>query len=583
MSERCSTRLLEKLALARPPFRALRRTCFPLVVFAAGLGVACSDGANAVSDAGVHRDASPDARADASAAPSLTSTVAPSSDASSGAPLDASLDSSVRDARADDAQSPAEDAESDSSVDAGEGPDGDVRDGSPQEPPDAERDAGQPPAPDVGPPEPVVLDGGLCSFSVLAKLSDSVRTVGIVNWTTSLEGLDSATVEFGRAGQVEWSAPVDVAAITPSGYRTVLLGMKANTDYDFRIVASSGDITCTSPYQSLRTGALPALGLPRLRVSGNGGSRGFIISSAGMSTRVTQMYIFDTDGDIVWWAPAPRNTTRARIDWEGRYMWGMALNLNGGVGAVTRASLDGTDIDYEVAGLGDAHHDLTVLPGGKIAYIAFNDPARPETCDTLIEYDPATRRKERLVGSFSELYNPGKDFDGFPACHANSVLYHPSDDTFTISDRNPNLYVKMTHEGELLWQLGGKDPVDPGKFFAGSGLTWKVNHGHHLLEDGRFLFFNNEEGDASRLMAFQLDEESLTATPLWQMSDNQTNSSVLGDAQWLANGNVLMTYSVPGIIREIQPNGTVVRQFRTEAEGFGYAEFRESLYGAPPR
>ena len=41
-----------------------------------------------------------------------------------------------------------------------------------------------------------------------------------------------------------------------------------------------------------------------------------------------------------------------------------------------------------------------------------------------------------------------------------------------------------------------------------------------------------------------------------------------------------MTFSTSGQIHEISPTGALVASFTSLS--FGYAEFRESLYGAPP-
>jgi hypothetical protein len=49
----------------------------------------------------------------------------------------------------------------------------------------------------------------------------------------------------------------------------------------------------------------------------------------------------------------------------------------------------------------------------------------------------------------------------------------------------------------------------------------------------------------------------------------------------LPNGNTLVTFSQGGLIHEVDSTGKLVMSLKTS--GFGYTEFRESLYGAPPR
>jgi hypothetical protein len=61
--------------------------------------------------------------------------------------------------------------------------------------------------------------------------------------------------------------------------------------------------------------------------------------------------------------------------------------------------------------------------------------------------------------------------------HCNAILYHASDDTYTIGDRNPNLYVKVKHDGTPLWQIGGS--CSGAKAPKCASGTWQVNHGRH--------------------------------------------------------------------------------------------------------
>jgi hypothetical protein len=145
-----------------------------------------------------------------------------------------------------------------------------------------------------------------------------------------------------------------------------------------------------------------------------------------------------------------------------------------------------------------------------------------------------------------------------------------------VGDRNPSCYVKLTRGGQLVWQFGGNNPKDPSKFFTGVPV-WSINHGHQLLPDGTFVFFNNGSNEA---WAYALDTEAMTATKLLGYTASGAMSSVLGDAQRLPNGNYLVTFSTAGQIHEITPAGTLVAKFTSAS--FGYAEFRESLYGPPP-
>jgi len=75
------------------------------------------------------------------------------------------------------------------------------------------------------------------------------------------------------------------------------------------------------------------------------------------------------------------------------------------------------------------------------------------------------------------------------------------------------------------------------------------------------------------------DGGELTATLEWEHVD-RGQSVILGDVQRLPNGNTLVTYSTVGEIHEVSPAGDLVQSLSITGP-FGYASFRESLYGPP--
>jgi hypothetical protein len=405
-----------------------------------------------------------------------------------------------------------------------------------------------------------------CGISIDSyDLSEEIGTVGIVSWSAS-STIDDAEIRFGLSGRdPDMVAPVDLEA---RGYRTHLLGMKGSTEYDFQVVANGA--TCTSEVVTLETGPV-ANDVPIVdrQIFDEGAiSPGFIMTLAyGEGARA---FIFDKDGDPVWWATAPNSASAARLDFQSKYVWMVTGNPFGGMGSgeVWRVSIDGTDTQA-VPGTSESHHDLAPLPDGKVAILLHGD-----VCSEVAEVGPDL--DVQVTIDLSSAYNA-------QSCHANSILYHPGDGTYTISDRMANLYVKVDRsDGTLRWQFGGSNPV--GDHIPG---TWSVNHGHHVLDNGNFLFFNNEGvgggGGGSPVHEYELDVEALTATEVFSYTSAAGNStSSLGDVQRLPNGNTLITYSNEGIIHEVDSSGKLV-QVLTVSGALGYAMHRESLYGPPPK
>ena len=413
---------------------------------------------------------------------------------------------------------------------------------------------------------------GGCTFSVTSSLATAIPTVGIVTFSTTLLNVSGARIEFGlAAGGPKLTAPVDLS-LSQAGYRTLLLGMKPSSTYAFKVIAqSSAGTSCESSSSTLTTGAAPsALMPPKLTVMNAAArDRGFIITSNTGSPYY--VFILDPDGAVVWWTVFQGIPTRAHMSWDGRDMYIVNESAGGATqttaGNVARISMDGTNSETHLSGLGGAHHDVTAIPNG-VAAIMWNTSDQ-DAHNSVVER-AADGTITTVVADLADVYNS-------TTFHPNSIHYAPWDDSYTIGDRNPNLFVKITRKGQLVWQLGGTNPKDPSKFFLLQGVpTWFVNHGHHLLADGTFVFFNNA-GRAVRVL--KLDEATMTATSVLTYSG--VSGQILGDAQRLPNGNILATDSDAKHIDELDASGHVVATF-VASQYLGYAEFRESLYGPPP-
>ena len=159
------------------------------------------------------------------------------------------------------------------------------------------------------------------------------------------------------------------------------------------------------------------------------------------------------------------------------------LNVDNAGGEMRKVAMDGTGAMNNIAGLDTSHHDFTVLPDGGVATMLWNSSGM-DAPNSLVERS-ASGQMTTIVANLNTLYRGS----GTQPYHANAIHYHQSDDSYTISDRNVNLFVKVKRTGQLVWQLGGSNPI--GQAFTVSGGDWQVNHGHHLLANGNFLFFTN--------------------------------------------------------------------------------------------
>jgi hypothetical protein len=181
-----------------------------------------------------------------------------------------------------------------------------------------------------------------------------------------------------------------------------------------------------------------------------------------------------------------------------------------------------------------------------------------------------------IVEDVTTLYQPSGDI------HPNYIQYYEFDGGFfTLSDRNINAFVKFKPDGKLVWQFGGSNPK--GESFSGNN-SWQASHGHELEEDGHVILFNNGGGmggmggGSSKVLAFKLNESTMSASKSWEVNTNGSTYS-LGDVQRLPDDHYLVTVSNDGKMEVLDNSRKVVLSF--SASEFGYARFRESLYGPP--
>jgi hypothetical protein len=419
--------------------------------------------------------------------------------------------------------------------------------------------------------------GGDCTFAVTTNaVSPQIPTVGVVEWSLAGEAPQSAKIVYRLTGadpsllNQGGEAPVQLGN---ANYRTLLLGLKQSRDYTFHVEATRGGTTCSSPDYALPTtgsfGGAPPVSVDVAQPDAR--QPGFIVTSSGTSVP-DSAYIIDADGEMVWFFPGPLNTCRAQMDYEGNTMWMVTCNPINELGEVRSVSMDGARVETNVPGFELAHHDLTVMPGGRVAALIWTTPAN----------DPPSALAIRTPdGQVTTAFTIGSNLYQSDTFHADAIHYIASDDSFTISDRNPNVVVKVSATGQPQWQLGGVCLDAPTGSHC-SAQSWQVNHGHHLLDDGTFLVFNNTESDGpAHVLEFRVDDTSgaLGATALEDYAGSAA-SATLGDVQRLPGGNTLVTYSNAGTIVELDPSWNVVQTFTVRA---GYSNWRPTLYGPPLR
>lgn len=421
-----------------------------------------------------------------------------------------------------------------------------------------------------------------CTFTATSSTSTKIPTVGVVTWSTTLAGVQTAQIDFGLTTSYGMTAPVD---LTVPSYRTLLLGMKGSKTYHYRVTASDGSSQCQSQDYTIATGAI-LNGLPKITAKTNNASAlagGFLITgqyAQNAGTSGAPAYILDADAEIVWWYSIGSDVTGARMSYDGTHMWINGANVPSGAAHVHRVTMDGlTDDDFSSQFTGQ-NHQLTVLPDETIAFYAYGSNG----CDDIKERSPS--------GTVKTIVNARTAHGGTGGCHVNTIQYSKMDDTLVFSDLDNQDLTKVTRTGTTVWVLNGT-----GNTFTGD--SWKGGqHGVHILGLDDFLIFNNNStmaagsttmvggtGDGSIAIEMKLDLTAKTATKSWSYKASPgIQNDVMGDVERMPNGNTVVGYSTKGVLDEVNAGGTVLQELSWPlGASFGYIEKRATLYGPPPK
>jgi hypothetical protein len=426
-----------------------------------------------------------------------------------------------------------------------------------------------------------------CMVTGMATASEKIGTVFNVTVTTNLTGFDGGQIDFGVDTTYGYSAPIDMAA-----GKTMLLGMKQNTDYHYRVTAKAGETSCVGPDQTLTTGGL-LTGFPRATISPtttpSTSAGGFMIAEFFAGMRQVP-FILDKDLDVVWtydWGIG--QPTRARMSVDGKYMWVARANVPSRGAGMKKIAMDGsTEMDMSPH-FARMNHDFTIIDDEHetMYFIAYKDD-EGTGCDDIVEYDPVTDMS-RIVMNTAAAFE-----DGAP-CHCNAIDYSPMDDTLIVSDLDHHALIKLDRmTGATKWVLNGCAEND----FTGEGATWTgPEHNFHILGPDHILLFNNVVGmviqgsscpngnSGSLAIELELDEPAKTATQTWQYaSATSIENIVMGDVQRLWNGSTMVAYSTQGIVHEVDASSMLIRSISWGTGGaIGYIIMRPTLYGPSPR
>lgn len=445
---------------------------------------------------------------------------------------------------------------------------------------------------DSGPNDPGRDDSvdsgtGTATLEGLAVEAAKVPTVLHVRGETDTPMALTVTATFGEGETV-----TRTEATAGTVHDLTLLGFPAETDV---IVSASGltpDGTAQAWSTSITTGALPDWvptfdsDVPASELS----EGGFLVAPV-IQEMTGGVVILDDSGRVVWaW---PQEATglghlpmRARMSIDGTQV---LFNVNArdiaDDGLLYRVSLDGETADH--LAIPSGHTDFTEYTSGGYLMLGWEIrifAGRQILGDTVIEVDP--KKSVRTVWSAYDDFSPDLSVvwpNFYPAdltvedwTHINGIFYDAARDEIDLSSTWESGFIALDRPtGDLAWYLtdfsgGSFDNVDWQAFATYPHSVQRVEGGVLVFSRGN----PTETGECSEAVEIALDTDAWEARRTWSYEDPDCiQVTFLGEAQRLAGGNTLISWTTDGRLDEVTPDGTIVRSLSlASADTFGFTD-----------
>lgn len=450
------------------------------------------------------------------------------------------------------------------------------------------------------PGDTVVTDGADPEVLHLEKRSSKITpTVITVSWDTLAPS--EGWVAFGPDADTRLSTPPQLTPTTH--HRFQVAGFPEGSSWHWRAVSRIDGVEVSSADQVHTSGTAPA-DLPRLDLANR--VDGAWMPGYRLLTLIAEtggVVVLDDDGAVVWWhqTTSPETVTQARFAPDGSGVWYLVgdSTRTTDIGEIRYQRWDGAETLALRAEW--AHHDFVILPDGRLAWIAVDIRdylGESVVGDVIMEMNADGTGATPIWSTWDHIDLPdlascSRDFypQGCDWTHANSLWYDPSDDSYTLSIHNLDLFAKIdagdhtAGSGTTTW-LAGSGPASDFSI-SPPEASWEHQHAVKPVGGGEYLLFDNGKGVAdswSEIWRFRMDEQTRTAEAIWGFDyGGERNSIMLGDIQPLPNGNYLTSWGSEGEVAEISPAKEVVWEAYASLGSFlGFIGFGETLGGPLP-
>jgi arylsulfotransferase ASST len=312
--------------------------------------------------------------------------------------------------------------------------------------------------------------------------------------------------------------------------------------------------------------------------------------------------ILDSRGKLVWF----KKTKNVAINFRRQVYKGRPVLTwwEGKISAIGTGEGEGVIVDStykEIArvragnGLAADVHEFLITPENTALITIYSPktvdltpiggPAAHPTLDSIVqEIDIATGKvlfewrsldHVPIQDSWSPVLDP---FDYF---HINSIDVD-LDGNLLVSARNTwGVYKLDRKSGAVLWQLGTK----ASDFELGPGVQFMYQHDARAHPDSTITLYDDGPGNAShqsRAIRIGLSMADRRAVLLQEfLHPNPITAAAMGNAQFLANGNVLVGWGTAPFVTEFGPLGDVRFDATFDGGAWNYRAFRNTWTARP--
>ncbi len=315
------------------------------------------------------------------------------------------------------------------------------------------------------------------------------------------------------------------------------------------------------------------------------------------------LLIMDNNGDLVWY----RSVSDLRAGYDFKVQPNGMLTYFGtddGVYHVLNSRYQEVATYKAGNGLYGDLHEFLMLPNGHVIFTVYDKQSidmskyvqggNPQA-DVIATIIQEQDRSGNVVWEwrgwdhvpFNETWT-SLTLDTVDYIHGNALAF-TRDGNLLLSSRNLSEVKKINYQTrEVMWTLGGK----ANNFtFVNEDEAFGAQHDIRVLPNGNIsLFDNGENAKPSRGVEYQLNENTMTATKVWQFEHNAPVwAQYMGNIQRLENGNSFLDWgslsSEKGYayinMTEVDPNNNIVWEVAFDQPYVSYRAYRSNWMGFP--